>query len=61
MWTPEDCLRRAALADMYASRVDFQIARQRLHEIADWWRSQVDDLAAAKADEDPDIYDGRFN
>jgi hypothetical protein len=58
MRTPEDCLRRAALADMYAARVEILICKQRLHEIADWWRSQVVELPPNDAPLDPDLYSG---
>jgi hypothetical protein len=39
--TPEDCLRRAALAEAYAARVDLDIAHNRLLELAAWWREQA--------------------
>ena len=39
--SPAECLRRAALAEAYASRVAFDVAQDRLLELADWWRQQA--------------------
>ena len=43
---PTDCLRRAALAEAGASRVGFDVAQDRLLELASWWRQQARVLAA---------------
>jgi hypothetical protein len=61
MRTSEDCLRRAALADMYAARVEFQMAKQRLHEIAAWWRSQAAESSHGETPSSADLYSGRPN
>jgi hypothetical protein len=42
--SPAECLRRAALAEEGAARVAFEVAHDRLLELADWWRRQAQAL-----------------
>lgn len=47
--TPEDCLRRAALAEGYAARTELDIAHNRLLEFAGLWRDRARVLEEARS------------